>query len=99
MQTSRGPGLLRRLIDVNITPGAGVDGYSVKYDHTSGKFVLTRGELQLSSRDSDPSDPADGESVIWLSDGTEAGDGGDLMVKITVGETTKTITLVDFSAF
>lgn len=29
------------LTDVDITPGSGVDGYSITYDHGSGTFVLT----------------------------------------------------------
>jgi len=44
----------------------------------------------------DPSDPADGESVTWLSDGTESGNAGDLMMKITVGAITRTKTVVEF---
>lgn len=50
-------------------------------------------------RASDPANPAEGEWVIWMSDGTGSGDDGDIMVKITAGATTKTITLIDFSAF
>lgn len=47
----------------------------------------------------DPSNPTPGGAVIWLSDGTGAGDDGDLMVKITdTGGTTKTGTIVDYSA-
>tara|TARA_R110002167_G_scaffold61913_4_gene174905 strand:- start:10739 stop:12631 length:1893 start_codon:yes stop_codon:yes gene_type:complete len=49
------------------------------------------------SADPDPA-PVDGEMQIWLSDGTESGDAGDVMLKIRIGTTTKTITLVDFSA-
>lgn len=49
---------------------------------------------------SDPSDPDNGSYVLWQSDGTESGDDGDIMLKITdSGGTTKTITLVDYSAF
>lgn len=52
------------------------------------------------ARAADPDDPANGSYVLWLSDGTESGDAGDLMLKITdAGGTTKTITLADFSAF
>lgn len=46
----------------------------------------------------DPSDPTEGQFVIWMSDGVGSGDDGDIMLKITAGGTTKTITLVDFSA-
>jgi hypothetical protein len=45
----------------------------------------------------DPSDPAEGYAVMWMSDGTGAGDDGDVLLKITAGGATKTATLVDFS--
>lgn len=32
---------LQDLLDVNVTPSSGVDGYSLTYDDASGKFVLT----------------------------------------------------------
>lgn len=47
----------------------------------------------------DPPDPAEGHHTIWQSNGTGSGDDGDIMIKITAGGSTKTITLVDFSAF
>lgn len=46
----------------------------------------------------DPADPPEGQFAIWQSDGTGSGDDGDIMIKITAGATTKTVTLVDFSA-
>jgi len=46
---------------------------------------------------SDPADPDAGNSVQWVSDGTGSGSAGDVMMKINVGGTTKTVTLVDFS--
>jgi hypothetical protein len=55
------------------------------------------GAIGMLEKNSDPSDPAEGSSVMWMSDGTGEGDNGDLLVKITAGGVTKTITLVDFS--
>jgi hypothetical protein len=46
----------------------------------------------------DPADPAAGRFVQWVSDGTGSGDAGDVMIKINVGGTVKTSTLIDFSA-
>lgn len=46
----------------------------------------------------DPADPAEGQFILWQSDGTGAGDDGDIMIKITAGGVTKTGTVVDFSA-
>ncbi|QDV50860.1 hypothetical protein [Gimesia fumaroli] len=67
--------------------------------------VLIRGiaklsSIRLTSQSADPyPHPVDGEGYLWLSDGTDSGDEGDLMCKIRVGVTTKTITLVDYSSF
>lgn len=55
------------------------------------------GILNLVELSADPSDPAEGCSVIWQSDGTGTGDDGDIMIKITAGGVTKITTLVDFS--
>ena len=54
--------------------------------------------LKVLESGTDPSDPAEGKCIIWMSDGTGSGDDGDIMIKITAGGTTKTATLVDFSA-
>ena len=54
--------------------------------------------LILNERTSDPDAPSEGQWVIWMSDGTGAGDDGDIMVKIKAGGVTKTTTLIDFSA-
>lgn len=56
------------------------------------------GAITQSELSADPADPAEGHSVTWQSDGTGSGDDGDIMMKITAGGTTKTVTLVDFSA-
>ncbi len=60
---------------------------------------LQENGITRSARSSDPDDPPDDSFCIWQTDGTGAGDDGDLMIKITdSGGTTKTATLVDFSA-
>ena len=48
-------------------------------------------------RSSDPDDPAEGQYVIWMSNGTDSGDDGDIMMKITADGVTKVATLIDFS--
>lgn len=57
------------------------------------------GAIYFTELSSDPTNPAEGQAVMWMSDGTGAGDDGDIMMKVTAGSTTKTITLVDFSSF
>lgn len=61
---------------------------------TSG-LVYQNTYIELSA---DPNDPPEGMYTLWQSDGTGSGDDGDMMMKITAGGVTKTITLVDFSA-
>ncbi len=63
-----------------------------------GGFVSMAGGLILRQQTAEPTDPAEGELVSWLSDGTGAGDTGDWMAKIQNGAVVKTITLIDFSA-
>jgi hypothetical protein len=64
---------------------------------TSGDLVNAN-QLRFEERSSDPTGPAEGNAVIWMSDGTGAGNDGDIMISIQAGSTTKTTTLVDFSA-
>jgi len=56
------------------------------------------GAITTRELSADPSDPDEGSNVTWQSDGTGSGDDGDVMMKITAGGSTKTVTLVDFSA-
>ena len=65
--------------------------------HVYGSTKL-EGPLILKERTYDPDNPAEGSSVIWMSNGHGSGDDGDIMIKITAAGVTKTVTLVDFSA-
>ena len=70
----------------------------IKEDISISGSLTLEGRLHLKERTTDPNSPPEGQSVIWMSDGTAAGDDGDIMIKITAGGITKTITLIDFSA-
>lgn len=81
----------------------------IAIDATADDLLISTGSLSTSAwqsvgstmraRSADPADPPNGQTVTWLSDGTGSGDDGDVMMKITdSGGTTKTVTLVDFSA-
>ena len=59
--------------------------------------VHIKGALTIKEKSSDPANPAEGHAVLWMSDGTGAGDDGDILIKVTAGGATKTATLVDFS--
>ena len=56
------------------------------------------GDIVMSERSSDPSAPAEGTWVCWMSDGVGSGADGDVLCKITAAAVTKTLTLFDFSA-
>lgn len=55
-------------------------------------------QLHGLERSADPTAPAEGEYVIWMSDGTGKGDDGDILVAATAGGTTRWGTLFDHSA-
>lgn len=54
--------------------------------------------LRLLERSADPAEPAEGSAVIWMSDGTEKGDDGDVLIASKAAGTTKWATLFDHSA-
>jgi len=56
------------------------------------------GAITFRELSADPSNPDEGATVIWQTDGTGTGDDGDVYAKITAGATTKTIQVIDFSA-
>lgn len=62
-------------------------------------YLYTQG-LGLIEKSSDPPEPAEGEIIIWVSDGNgdHAGDDGDVMIAGQFGGTTKYGTLWDHSA-
>ena len=67
-----------------------VYGRRIHFDPAAQPF------LRLTSQSVDPADPPDGESYIWLSDGTGSGDAGDVLIKSTVSGTTKTAILLPY---
>lgn len=75
-----------------------VDGKIAVRTETPATELHLNGALTIQEKTSDPDDPAEGHSVLWMSDGTGTGDDGDILIKITAGGVTKTVTLVDFSA-
>jgi hypothetical protein len=56
-------------------------------------MVDIAGVLTLREQSADPSDPAEGSTAIWVSDGTGSGNDGDVMMKITAGGSTGVVTL------
>jgi hypothetical protein len=62
-----------------------------------GKDFLDVGFIEGSEQPADPANPVEGRYRLWQSNGVGTGDDGDIMMKITAGGVTKTVTLVDFS--
>jgi hypothetical protein len=55
--------------------------------HNDGISLVCR-YLVFSERVTDPADPAEGQAVMWMSDGTGSGDAGEIMLKVTTGGVT-----------
>jgi len=68
------------------------------YTKDNGRTQAGITSIILSFTSAEPPDPVANECVQWVSNGTGAGDAGDVMMKINDGTTVKTVTLVDFSA-
>lgn len=71
---------------------------SARAGHLDGGVLSAGSWLELLERSADPTQPAEGETVIWMSDGTGKGDDGDVLIAGTAGGTTKWDTLFDHSA-
>ena len=61
-------------------------------------WLLKGGYLKILERSSDPAEPGEGETVIWMSDGTGKGDDGDVLIAGKAAGATKWTTLFDHSA-
>lgn len=93
---------------IRISPSAATGSFMIRtsnrigFNHTSisniDYGVDVNGEIAFRELSADPANPDEGCAVMWLSDGTGSGDDGDIMIKIKAGGSTKTATLVDFSA-
>ena len=80
--------------------------YGTKYSSLTGTIagygvddgVLATNFLGLLEKSADPTEPAEGRAVIWMSDGTSKGDDGDVLIGAQAGGVTKWTTLFDHSA-
>ena len=59
--------------------------------------VTVGGGIGGLEKSADPAEPAEGEFVIWMSDGTGKGDDGDVLIASKAGGATKWTTLLDHS--
>jgi hypothetical protein len=80
-----------------------VIGASIELDSNTASNQINIGgryfhdRIRLLERTSDPAKPAEGNVVIWMSDGTGLGDDGDIMIGSTAGGVTNYGTLFDHS--
>jgi hypothetical protein len=82
----------------NGSTGDGNNLLNLAVDGTSLFRVNNAGAMYAAELSADPTAPAEGEHVIWQSDGTGSGDDGDIMLEVQAGATTNTVTLYDHSA-
>ena len=78
--------------DISVTGNVDASTFSGKGD------LVVFERLYLQERSSDPDDPPEGMTVIWMSDGTGAGADGDVIAKVTAGGSTGTATIIDKSS-
>lgn len=66
------------------------------FDVDDNVFIIHH--LKISELATDPTAPAEGEAVIWMSNGVGSGSDGDIMISIQANSVTKTFVFIDFSA-
>ena len=64
----------------------------------SGMLNPDTGAIHFVERSSDPTEPVEGQAVIWMSDGTGKGDDGDVLIASKAGGSTTYAILFDHSA-
>lgn len=81
-----------------------VIGYDIDVDSATGSNQINIGDryfhdrIRLLERTSDPAKPAEGNMIVWMSDGTGLGDDGDVIIASTAGGVTNYAVLFDHSA-
>jgi len=82
----------------------GWNGSDAVHTITAGQFRFVGGKVELEEalslleKSADPAEPVEGECIIWISDGTQKGDDGDVLIASKAGGVTKWTTLFDHSA-
>ena len=72
------------------TAGTGTDNIDLDLVAAGTGEIRMSGGFGGAELSADPSNPSEGEHVIWQSDGTGTGNDGDILVKTTAGAVTKT---------
>jgi hypothetical protein len=80
-----------------------VIGHDIDVDSPTGSNQINIGNryfhdrVRLLERSSDPAKPAEGNCIVWMSDGTGLGDDGDVIIASTAGGVTNYAILFDHS--
>jgi len=81
-----------------------VIGHNIDVDSATGSNQINIGDryfhdrVRLLERGADPAKPAEGNMIVWMSDGTGLGDDGDVIIASTAGGVTNYAILFDHSA-
>lgn len=81
-----------------------VIGYNIDVDSATANNQINIADryfhdrIRLLERTSDPAKPAEGNMIVWMSDGTGLGDDGDIIIASTAGGVTNYAILFDHSA-
>jgi len=70
-------------------------GVQIGENATNNYSLQVDGGISGLEQSTDPDEPLEGEYVIWMSDGTEKGDVGDVLIASNDGSSTKWGTLFD----
>lgn len=68
------------------------------YGEFDNNLVRFNGEIGAIEKSANPTAPAEGRYVMWMSDGTGHGDDGDVLIASTAGATTNYAIVFDHSA-
>jgi len=82
--------------DLYIGPDTDTDSFA--YSGARSHWIFTDGVISSYEKSSDPLEPAEGQMVVWMSDGTGKGDDGDVIVASKAGGSTTYTIIHDHSA-
>jgi hypothetical protein len=82
---------------INANKTTGHVGIRYNRDNVPPYDLTIENFLGLIESSADPDEPDEGETVIWMSDGTEKGDDGDVLIASKAGGVTRWGTLFDHS--
>lgn len=80
-------------LDTNGFDITGLTNLAISGGLATGGAAQHSGALSGKELSADPTDPAEGEYVLWMSDGTGSGNDGDILIKRTVNSVTNTLGL------